>query len=221
MHPARVLRPGFASVGAGLSGTVGLVDVGDTSGRDGGRLELAEAAIAPGAAPWVSARVGVRGDNEGGLTYAGRTARLDGRHAFALGGAALSVGVGASAVLPGRPDGHTTGGVRGVGFDVPVLIGAASDGDLYAVWAGPRAGVELLGGRLEASDEPSGPPGGELDAEHVYVGGLVGARAGFRHVHAVVEVSAAFHHASGTWGPTRASVDELTITPSAAIVLSF
>ena len=84
-----------------------------------------DALLGPGISPWVSARVGLPHANEAGLTYTGRSLRLDGRHAFSLGGAwALSLGLGASAVA-----GFVIGG--GVAAFTGLLTGRRSSRRYY------------------------------------------------------------------------------------------
>lgn len=241
MHPAHVLRRHFVSVAGGLSGRL-VADpapsaAGATTGASaeeprpdaGGAREttssssaLQKLTTAPGVAPFVAARVGFGGGNEGGLAYTGRSLRLDGRHAFSLGGPALSVGVGASALVADRPGGDGAG-VYGGGFDVPVLLGVASRGDVYAVWVGPRSGLEWIAGDL-ALDPAGGAtvaPPLHVDARHVWVGGVVGMRAGFRHVHAALEVEVGYHRADGTLGGAPVLLEQVAVTPAGALVFSF
>lgn len=222
MHPASVLRPGFMSMGAGLSGQLvtRAVDARPPAPNTPSPKTLQNIAVSPGIAPWVSGRVGIRGGNEGGLTYTGRSVRVDGRHAFGSESGALSIGVGASLVLPERPGSKAeTEGVYGGGFDVPILVGVASRGDLYAVWAGPRAGYEVLGGQLAA---PTPGTDSAIDVEHFQAGAVVGGRAGFRYVHAAIEVSAAYHRATGRVGASeKTTLEQFAVTPAAALILSF
>jgi hypothetical protein len=174
--------------------------------------------MAPGVAPVVAARIGVPGSNEVGLTYSGRSTRIDARHAFQRRDVALSVGLGASMVLPSRPPGDASkNDVVGGGADVPIVIGARSQADAYAVWAGARSGFELLSGSIPG---PAATPR-DASARHVYAGGLVGARAGFRHVHVAVEVDAAYHRAWGTIGADELTVDGFALTPSGALIVTF
>jgi len=234
LHPAHTLRPGYVSMGAGLSARLAVIDPGSSVDTavpldDGDAVDAAleDVAVEPGLAPWVSARVGIEGDNEAGLTYTARAVRLDGRHAFQFGPLFLSTGIGGSAIVP-RPrgeDGEDLGSVTGGGLDLPILLGVVSSSDIYALWIGPRAGFELLTGNL-AIEQGSVAAASEaelaaLDAQHFYVGGLAGLRAGFRHVHAALEVAAQYHHASGDLGAASVTIEQLAITPGAAIVVSF
>ena len=69
---------------------------------------------------------------------------------------ALSVGLGASGLLPKRQEDI---GLRigGFGGDIPILFGIRSDADLYAGWIGVRAGAELLNGVREVPSDPLDP----------------------------------------------------------------
>ena len=220
LHPAHVLRPGGVQAGAGLSGQIALRDLPSLSEREG---HLQRLSVAPGVAPWVGARVGLPSSNEAGLAYTGRSIRLDARHAFTLGATTLSVGLGASAIVARRVGEATDGSsAYGGGFDIPILLGLASKGDLYAFWIGPRAGLELLSGRL-AVGTGTGAAVTEVEAtgRHVFAGLVSGIRVGFRHVYVAVEVNAAYHRSDGTFGGKPAGFDQLTITPSGALQISF
>lgn len=187
--------------------------------------------MSPGIAPWAGARVGIEGGNEAGLTYTGRALRLDGRHAFPLGDAALSIGLGASALFAGAPgplaepsaEGGDVGDVYGAGVDVPILLGFRSDADLYALWFGPRLGLELLGGEVRLPPAGSASRGPLVDAsgQHLRLGFVLGVRAGFRHVHVALEATATYHHATGEIGGTPVAIDQGTIAPGGGLTVTF
>ena len=224
LHPAHVLNAGDVSAGAGLSGELALSDLRIGEGSDP-RLagKLAQLAAEPGLAPWVNGRFGIVGNNEAGLTYTGRTLRVDVRHAFLFGSAALSVGVGGSMIAAERPGQDLAGStVFGGGLDVPVLFGVHSKSDLYAFWIGPRGGFEALSGQVAVS------PGqtdvlvlSEVKARHLFGGFVVGVRGGFRHVHVAIEVDGAYHRADGSILGASTSVGLFAIAPSGAVILSF
>ncbi|WP_437875993.1 hypothetical protein [Sorangium sp. So ce513] len=234
LHPAHVLRPGTVSLGGGVSGEMVIAGAataspgasaggGPAATEDAARRKLSEIAVAPGVAPWVSGRVGIEGDNEAGLTYTGRALRLDGRHAFSLGEAtALSVGLGASALFAGGP-GAEGNDVLGAGIDVPVLLGFRSDADLYALWLGPRLGLELLGGEVRLPAAGAATPGPPVDAsgQHLKVGFVLGVRGGFRHVHVALEATATYHHATGEIAGAPVSIDQGTIVPGGGLTVTF
>jgi hypothetical protein len=223
LHPAHVLTPGTVSFGAGASGRAMIR--GPAAGAEAEQLE--RVAVAPGVAPWVGGRVGIRGSNEGGLTYTGRAVRADIRHAFELGAPALSVGLGASFVFarPGLDANEGQRDVKGGGVDIPILFGARSRSDLYAIWIGPRFGVELLGGRLRPPSEvdPSGEIGDarEVDAFVLSPSLVAGLRAGFRHLHVALEIDAAYHRVSADYDGRSFDIDQVTLTPGGAVVITF
>jgi hypothetical protein len=220
-------------VGAGLSGQLALQRLPAVPAAvAANQSSLQDLAIAPGVAPWVSGRMGIVGSNEGGLTYSGHALRIDLRHAFTLGkGAALSVGLGGTAVIARRPGEDNANGVYGGGGDLPVLIGLRSTGDVYAFWFGPRAGFELLGGGVQL-DQNS--PVLEVAGRHFYGGLTAGMRVGFRHVHLALEINAAYNRADGTFQtapvagtatmagtPTSTSVQQISLTPAGALEITF
>ncbi|XXX75755.1 hypothetical protein WMF30_49705 [Sorangium sp. So ce134] len=227
------------SFGAGLSGD--LIVAGATAppeagaGAAGGaaasdraaQRKLSEIAVSPGVAPWASARVGIEGGNEAGLTYTGRALRLDGRHAFPLGDAALSLGLGASALFAGAPGPSAEptaerGDVYGAGIDVPLLLGFRSDADLYALWFGPRLGLELLGGevRLPAGSDPRGSLV-DASGQHLRLGFVLGVRAGFRHVHVALEATATYHYATGEIAGVPVAIEQGTVAPGGGLTVTF
>jgi hypothetical protein len=242
LHPAHVLRPGHAAIGAGFSGRLTAssdlrvegeegVDEASTS-ANGARIE--DVALAPGVAPFVAGRVGIDGDNEAGITYTARAFRIDARHAFHVGPLFISAGLGGSVVFPKarKENDEDVGSATGGGADLPLLFGVRSASDLYAVWIGPRGGFEFLRGELRddsaLAPDPSipggAPPGSDLvdfDASHGFIGGLVGMRVGFRHFHVALETSASYHRVSGELGSTSATIDYLDITPAGAAIISF
>lgn len=222
MHPAHPLPEGDVTVGAGFSGRVAIAPSA-LSPEDTRDRALEEGAVAPGLAPWVGGRVGIGGDWEGGVTYTGRSARADIRHAFVFDDLALSVGLGASGLLPKRDDDLRLR-VGGFGFDVPVLFGWRSDADLYSLWIGPRGGAEYLNGQQEIGADPLEPDRFLLDdvsGWHAFAGGVLGMRIGFRYVFAVLEVDGAMHWAGGSIGDEDVSVSQFAVEPGGAIVVKF
>lgn len=233
LHPAHTLFPGDVSMGAGLSAEVALnkpsisaatSDGADPSSTRAGSLQ--DLTVPLSVAPWVGARVGIRGDNEAGLTYVGRSIRVDGRHAWSLGAPTLSLGLGATAIMAKRHGlDADIGSVLGGGLDVPLLIGAKSKNDLYAGWFGVRGGFESLNGdigTLADGGAPSSPlTTEEVSAQHYYVGVVLGLRVGFRHVHVALELDGAFHRAVGSIGGVDVGLSQLTLTPGGALIVSF
>lgn len=228
LHPAHTLPAGNVSAGAGVVGEIAALDVDGTASPEADGV-LHDFAVAPGVGPWVGGRVGLPGDNELGLTYAGRNIRLDARHAFDLSEQKiyLSIEAGGAAVVP-RERGDDLGSVHGGGADVPILVGWRSDAELYSVWAGPRAGFRLLTGDIVATELSATNPPDQLlpfSGRDVWFGGLVGAKAGFRTFHVALELDVAYHLANGTFGEEGATLEvslgQLTVSPSAALLLTF
>ena len=226
LHPAHTLQPGRVMMGAGVAGHLGALEAADIVGEDTSEGVLEDFAVAPGVAPWAAGRIGIDGDNEAGVTYAGRSFRVDFRHAFKLEPLHLSLGLGGSALIPRRRGGDADlGSAYGGGFDVPVLLGWVSDAELYSVWFGPRGGFEYLVGDVLESELRTTGRGDTFvpfEARHGFVGGLLGAKIGFRNFHVALEVDVAYHLADGTFGevPTDVSLGQLTISPAGALLLT-
>jgi hypothetical protein len=193
---------------------------------------LIAAVVAPGVAPYASARVGLGQQFELGLTYTGRAARVDARHAWTWNHVSLSLGAGATYLFYGDPDGASLPNIdvnstQGFGLDVPVLVGWESRAGIVSLWAGARGGFDHAGisdtSGIEYPGPPSDPAGGpsELNATRFYGGGLVGAAAGFRHVHVALEFDAAYQSISGRFFLTNATAAGLTLVPAAALWIDF
>lgn len=265
MHPAHTLPQGRVTVGAGVSGhfVTGEADNAIRRGRSaaqGGAASgdaeqrlvegtVAHSTLAPGIAPWVGARAGLGSQTEAGLTYSGRAVRVDGRHAFEGRSYALSLGLGASAVLvhpgsgpppePGTMEpgaGRIVGSVNdinlaGWGFDLPVIGGWRSTGDVVMIWLGARGGYEQVSGDVllastTAHDELSAP----LDGRRWFLGGLFGLAVGFQPVWVALELDANYQSASGTvqfpdeaGPPDRrdAHLSGVSVTPTGALIAKF
>lgn len=223
LHAAHTLPPGVVGAGVGVVGNVPALDV-EPAPNDKSVEILEDFAVAPGVGPWLAARVGLPADNELGLTYAGRSIRLDARHAFRVGDEIyLSLGAAGSGLIP-RERGDDLGSVHGGGGDIPILLGWRSDAELYSVWGGPRAGFEILRGDIAGSELSETADPDTLipfSGKDVWFGGLLGAKVGFRTFHVAIEVDVAYHLADGTFGELEGAIGQLTITPSGALVLTF
>jgi hypothetical protein len=245
LHPARTLDEGQVRAAAGFSANVGFgrfaSALGDARAQTSAisssstradeisvKGALVAASIAPGLAPFIGARVGLGASFEGGLTYTGRGARADVRRSFDLSRHwALSVGAGGSAALQGRHEGVALPDVdltdlHGWGADMPVLIGYASDGDLYTVWLGPRAGWEQVdvtivrNGNASSGGAPSGPAV-MLSATRFWGGALVGLAVGFRRVHVSMELDASYASVTGDYAGVRSQLEGVVLAPATAV----
>jgi hypothetical protein len=227
MHAAHPMPEGEVTLGGGFSGSVPLVPAALSSEIDTRILE--EGALSPGLAPWVGGRYGIDGDFDAGLTYTGRSVRVDARRAWVLGDPALSVGLGASGLLPERGDDPAAGEeygyrVGGFGGDLPILIGWKSQADIYALWLGARGGIEHLRGSRDVPPDPGAPElllSEEISGWHATAGGLLGFRIGFRYIFAVLELDATMHWAGGEIGGREVSARQFAIVPAGAVVGRF
>lgn len=251
LHPARTLALGDIRAAGGMSaqivpGSFGddlrrarQISADDASGErspgapgsnaDYAKGALVAAAVAPGIAPFVAARVGVGNRFEGGLTYTGRGIRIDMRRAFGEDPWTLSVGLGASAALYGRQQGTELpnvdlGSLHGYGADLPVLVGWQSLNGLYSLWFGPRGGFERIvidTLTSEPKDVTFGVPPIRLEATRFHAGGVVGIATGFNHVHVALEAGVAYQTVRGTYNANDVTVRGLTIAPASAVWWTF
>jgi hypothetical protein len=205
---------------------------------------LTEALLGPGISPWVSARVGLPHSLEAGLTYTGRSLRLDGRHVIPWENEwALSIGLGASAILldpdssgldepPGAaPSAEAEFGLDASGFgaDIPVLLGYRF-GNFVEVWFGARAGFEHISGELLSSvDEPASPRY-DASGNRFWGSALTGFSLGIPPVWLRFELAGTYHHLAGSVtspgsaGPLpfgEVEAGAWTLAPSGAILGKF
>jgi hypothetical protein len=175
---------------------------------------ISQIMFAPGLSPWVGARVGVGYDTEAGLTYTGRTARVDARHSFETNKVALSAGLGASAVLSRRGDspdidstareqavpGVDVSGLSGWGFDVPVIVGWRSNAELIQSYVGVRGGYERISGDvlLRIEPNPTTDERASFEAHRWQAGGLAGLMVSIEPLWVAVELGVAYGWAEGT-----------------------
>jgi hypothetical protein len=162
--------------------------------------------------------------------YTGRAVRVDIRRSFDLSRRwSLSIGAGGTAVLYDHPSGETLpnldlGQLHGWGADVPALIGYASDGDLYRVWVGGRAGLEHVDVsqvRTTPSSAVFGAPPVSLSATRLWAGGLAGLAVGFRHVHVAMEVDIGYASVTGDYAGTHTELGGLTLAPASSLWWAF
>ncbi|MBX3188484.1 MAG: hypothetical protein KF819_15825 [Labilithrix sp.] len=248
LHPARTLPSGDLRAASGVSANVATGSLGDDltrardiaardpqvpgppgSNPDYAKGALVAAAVAPGLAPFVSARVGVGSQFEGGLAYTGRGVRADMRRSFDDGPWSLSLGLGLMAALSGRQQGTelpnvSLGSLRGYGGDIPVLVGWESVNGIYRFWTGLRGGferyvVETL--TSEPKDIVIGAPPLRLEANRYWGGGVLGIATGFRHVHVALEIAAAYQAIEGEYNGTKVTVNGVTLVPATALWWTF
>jgi hypothetical protein len=223
LHPAHPLPADAFSAGAGISGqfTSGRVqrEIDDAqsvaeqpitdaaTARVYLRGLLADALVAPGASPWVGARLGITDSEEAGITYTGRLVRIDARHAFVWDQLALSLGLGASGVLlspesraPGAPPSNDTElDATGWGLDLPVLFGYHDTTGMFDVWAGARAGFERVRGDLRmASSDGNSTFRAQAHGQRFWGGLLAGLSAGVAPLSFRFELAVNYQSLSGS-----------------------
>jgi len=247
LYPARTLPTGDVRLSGGMSGSfvVGSLanevaaartEAGHDSSVPGppgsdptyARGAIILAAVAPGLAPYVAARVGIGDRFEGGVAYTGRAAHIDVRRSFDWDRVSLSVGLGLEMPLYGDPDTSTLpqvdlSSVHGYGADVPVLIGWESDARLYMLWAGLRAGWDHvdIGALTTEPGAATVTSPVTLSADRFYGAGVVGVAGGFRHVHVALELDVAYQEVHGTFNATTVSLAGVSMAPAGALWWTF
>lgn len=249
LHPAHAVPSGTVRMGAGTSGNFALGDAAHAMDR--GRVAAAEQAttpaaaqrdfndgavsqilVAPGLAPWVGARAGF-GPGDAGLTYTGRSTRIDARGVVGDEHVAFSAGAGASWIVQ-RLGAHATTGtaipgldtadVSGWGLDVPLLVGWRSDARLIEVWAGVRGGYERATGDVgvHGIGPAPDPQTAHFAGHRLYGGGLVGLAVGVAPVWVAVEVDGAYQAVQGTLGAgPETKLGGFTLAPAGALLAEF
>jgi len=250
LHPARTLGTGDVRAAGGLSAQFVPSDLGtalnaaraeNPTAAPGSQVNyptdatyakgaLIAAAVAPGIAPFAAARAGIGSRFEVGLTYTGRSARADVRHSFDYDDVSLSVGGGLSYIFYGNQGEAAlpyvdVNSIQGFGADVPVLVGWQSSARLLMVWGGVRGGFDYVGigdeNQTQFPMTPTMSSPSELSATRFYGGGLLGAAAGFRHVHVALELDVAYQTVVGSYFATSTSVSGLSIAPAGALWIDF
>ena len=247
LHPARALPAGEVRAAGGLSGQIAVGSAAEdlrnareqaaaNPGQPGqpgtnpgyAKGALVAASIAPGLAPYVSGRVGIGSGVEGGITYTGRSARIDLRKSFDVGDVSYSAGAGISVPFYGRHQGDSLPNVdleslRGYGADVPLLVGWESASGIYKIWAGPRGGWEhvSIGSLTSEPKDIPGVPDTALSADRFYVSAVLGLAVGFRHVHVALEFAGTYNYVSGTYNDNKVSVTGIALTPASALWWTF
>ena len=223
MYSAHATPAHEVTAGAGFSGTM-LTSSFPVSGRADDVEALRAGALSPGIAPWIGARVGFGGGFDAGLTYGGRAVRVDGRKSFTLtDSTALSLGLGASGILPQRRKDSDLR-LGGFGGELPLLVGWRSRAEIYSVWIGARGGAELVRGERQLPEDPSSPGilvNDPVSGWHAHAGGVVGLRVGFKYLFAVLEVDAAMHWARGEIAGRDVAVRQVGVAPAGALVARF
>jgi len=242
LHPAHALPSGQTAFGAGVGERFVLGS--ERSALDYARQRVAEGASppadprytrgvlvalaeGPALAPWGSARVGIPGSNEAGLSFSGQAVRADARHAFDWGSTALSAGLG----LTARGFGHSAlelpgtdlNRVSGFGLDVPVLFGYRTDADLISVWGGLRGAFDHWSGNVSLDTDADS----SLSASRVSAGPVLGLAVGVAPIYVAAELELDYSHVTGTLDRAaphehdQATIDGWSLRPAGALIGKF
>ena len=242
LHPAHVLPEGRTAFAVGVSDRLVLGDeqraLDDARQRTPGapandprygRGVLVALTEGPAVAPYVSARAGLPGSNEVGLSYSGQSLRADARHAFDWGSSAFSAGLG----VTGRGLGQSAFDVpdtdlshaRAIGADLPLLFGYRTDADLISVWGGLRGSVDHWSGTLTL--DPAAPY--QLNANRWAAGPVLGLALGLPPLWVAAELEVDYAHVTGTLdragsgagGSLGADVNGWSARPAGSLIAKF
>lgn len=167
---------------------------------------------ANGVVPVAAVRYGLNEHLDLGLVAAGTGLRFDVRGETVLrqGSTRVALVYGAGPTYGYLvPRGSESGGAHRVGLE-PIATVSVDVGGLYDVWVGPRVLVDGWVGRFEdAAGVLRDARGMRLDA-----GGVFGIAAGFRRVHAFIEISALYERWWGSQGGTSFDRHGLVLLPA-------
>ncbi len=175
-----------------------------------------ETAETGGIVPVAAFRHGLTRHRDLGVMVAGTNVRLEVRGETGVReGSTRPAWIWAAAAYGGYvPDRDGDGGGGRFGIDVPVVYGI-DFGGLYDVWIGPRLGAQMVVGDFEFEDgRTEAATAGALS-----LGGVVGVAAGFRRVHAMLEVTVAYEHWFGSHGDQSLRRGGFVVTPGFALRL--
>lgn len=199
-------RRGDVALGGSVRVPVGaLRDLSDAESRYREEVE------AGGIVPAAMARYGIGQGQDVGLLVAGTTARLEYRREFGAREAVTRPTWLLGVALIGGPLTEDAEGGR-FGFDVPLIYGI-DFGGLYEFWVGPRVGFEHLRGRFPLV----GSVGDTTESGHastLRAGATFGLAAGFRRVHAFLELSALYEYSFVQHGERSLDRGGLVLMPS-------
>lgn len=233
LYPAKPLPRGDVRALAGFSGQFASGSLStslsaarsDATGDTQTEGALVAAALAPALSPVLGARTGLGAGVEGGLAYQGRGVHADVRRGTLLGERLwLSLGLGGTYALVGRSETSTPTplrdiSLRGLGLDIPVLIGWESRGGVYRVWGGLRGGYDTFSMGALTSEPRSAEV--VLSAQKIAASAIGGFAVGLGHIHVGLELSGGYVWISGDYNQRQGSLSGLTWTPATAIFWDF
>jgi hypothetical protein len=139
------------------------------------------------------ARYGLNRHTDVELAVLGASARLSYRHEWLLSdGINRSVWLTSPSFLLGKTYDRDTDPARGglrASVEVPLLY-SADYGGVYETWVGPRVGVDYLRGDFRIEDGSVS----DVQATGLRAGAVLGIGAGFRRIHAMIELSVVYEH---------------------------
>ncbi|MEZ4288393.1 MAG: hypothetical protein R3A47_09675 [Polyangiales bacterium] len=186
---------------------------------------------AGGVVPAAMVRYGVARDWDLGVVWAGTTGRLDVRKERRV-QEGIDQRVWLFSIAPyagwiGNEDASGKG--YRVGLDAPILY-AAEIGGLYEFWIGPRFGAEYAAGDFAFGDVSAGgaaaggaAAGGagaarvNMSAWVLKSGATLGMALGFRRIHAIIELTAAWEQCFGTQRGESLRRGGMVLTPAFAM----
>jgi len=263
LHPVHPLAPGELAGSSGVSAhfappsaqrAIDRTSQASTSERAQDEQTAVDGALAqtlstPGLAPWFSVRAGLVDTAEGGISYTGRRARADLRYAYVFDQTALSVGAGATGIMPAvgadpptqpcdDPDycpdpivddshseipGVDTGSTSGWGLDLPLLVGWRSAPELFSFWTGVRARFEQISGEIRYDTE-AGPRTAHAEGDRWVFQGVIGFAVGIKPIWALFELSPAYERLSGNVnlesGVVGSRLEGFSFSPAIALMVT-
>ncbi len=199
-------RADFAIAGAARAP---LGNLRNREGVDLSRSRYRESAEKGGVIPVAASRYGIGQHWDLGVQVAGTTLRLEGRREFVLRESvnrpsAITGFAGWGGWIPGDDGGN---GYR-VGAEVPVFLGVEFGG-LYEVWGGVRVAAEHVGGTFLKNEQLA-----RAAVWAARAGPVVGFAAGFRRVHAFIELSTFYEGWFGEHGNTSIRRSGVVFVPA-------
>lgn len=157
-----------------------------------GDQAVQRSALGEGITPIGFGRYGVNRHTDVELAVLGASARVAYRHEWLLAdGINRTVWLVSPSLMLGkaydREADAARGGVRS-SLEVPLLY-SADYGGVYETWVGPRVGLEYIVGDFTVDTGTS-----RVNAAGLRAGAVLGFAAGFRRIHAMIELGAAYEH---------------------------
>jgi len=196
-----------ADLGLGGAARIALGGLAERTGADASLKDV----VGPGGVtPLAYARAGVAPHWDVGLSAASTTLRGELRGELLLDAkSSLRPALLVAAAVFGGPvhdDGAFRGGRVGAGLPLLLVLDASS---LVELWVGPRVRIERVWAEIGPGDAPV-----DGAATGIGLGGVIGVAVGFRHLHALAELSAAWERWSGTFDGDAALASGVVLTPA-------